>query len=300
MQPGKSGSDSGRADAPTTPAEATPDTSTTVMSADWREGLDPLIGLQIENYHILSSISAGGFGQVYLARDTKLDRKVAVKFLKPEQRLHRDLFEREAKAIAALKHRSIVQIYTWGEYAAAGTAETMVYFVLELLEASAQDLLERSPGGLPAAAVLRIGAECAEGLSYAHHKGILHRDIKPGNILIDGESGNAKIVDFGLAHFAGASHATITGTISGSPPYMSPEQANGERLDARSDVFSLGSTLYALLSGRAPFHGSQDEVLEKLRDNDRPPLKDFCPDLPIYVLDIVEKAMETEPARRYQ
>ena len=242
---------------------------------------DPLIGAHVGNYRIVSVLGGGGFGTVYMAEDTKLNRNVALKFLRnPLESKHRELFEREAKAIAKLsKHRAIVQIYEWSEY------QGQSYFALEYVESSADKLLAQHPEGLSVTQAMQIVADVAEGLDYAHEQGILHRDVKPANILIETEDGAAKISDFGLTRFYDSSLASTTGGISGSPPYMSPEQASGGRVDRRSDVFSLGTTLYELLCGQRPFTGAtQFEVLDRIRRDKRVPLRKHKPDLPGFLL----------------
>jgi tetratricopeptide (TPR) repeat protein len=221
---------------------------------------------------------------------------VALKFLHDTlSEEYQRLFEREAKALAALsKHPSIVQIHAWGEYSARN------YFVLEYVELSVQRLLEQSPGGISMAFALQIAAECAEALAYAHQQGILHRDVKPANILVEAAGQRAKLADFGIARFCGQGSMTLAGRISGSPPYMSPEQASGKSVDERSDIFSLGVTLYEMLSGKRPFEGpNSEELMQHIRDDVRIPLSDRRPDLPPLILDIVDKATAHDPSERF-
>jgi tetratricopeptide (TPR) repeat protein len=251
----------------------------------------------VGSYKIITLLGKGGFGKVYKARDKTLGRDVAIKFLHSTVDFRRQkLFEREAKAIAALsKHPNIVAIHQWGEY------EDQNYFVLEFVEGNAEKLLEEHQEGLPLALALRIAAECALGLHEAHKQNILHRDIKPANILIEPDNGAVKLTDFGLATFGPSSKFTIDGTVSGSPSYMSPEQANAEQLDARTDIFSLGVTLYELLCGRLPFEGhTAEETLARIRQNERVLLRSRRPDLPEAVCAIVEKATAFARPSRYQ
>lgn len=258
---------------------------------------DPLIGIQVGNYHVVDKLGAGGFGAVYRGHDIKLDRDVALKFLRdPLAPKHAELFVREAKAIAALgKHSGIVQIYEWGEY------RGQYYVALEFVGPSVYDLLKDAPNGLEVIRSLHIALECAEGLACAHGQKIYHRDIKPANILIDAETGKAKIADFGLARVAEGSQLSMSGAISGSPPYMSPEQANGKHVDGRSDIFSLGVALYQMLTGNRPFEGaSTSEIMDKVRNNIRVPLRERRADLPGCVVGLVEQAMAHEPEARFQ
>ncbi|MBI4558152.1 MAG: serine/threonine protein kinase [Candidatus Hydrogenedentes bacterium] len=253
---------------------------------------DPMIGAQIEEYLVLSELGKGGFARVYLVRDIGLNRQAALKMLKdPLDPMHADFFAREAKAIANTKHPGIVTLYKSGMY------QGKSYFVLELLEASAEHLLKDSPGGLPLKQALSIVADVADGLAFAHKRKILHRDIKPGNILLD-EEGRGKLTDFGLARVLESSQVSISG---GTPLYMSPEQALGKSATPLMDVYSLGVTLYELLSGQRPVDGtSQGEVIRKIVQNERIPLKDRKPELPPVVVDIVEKAIAPNPDDRFQ
>lgn len=254
-------------------------------------------GTLLGHYRVVSLLGEGGFGAVYKARDERLDRDVALKFLRqPEIGRHLKLFEREAKAIAALsKHPGIVQIHTWS------THGDQCYFVLEFVDNNADRLVRESPQGLDVALALQIAAQCANGLAFAHQKGFLHLDIKPANLLIESANGRVKIADFGLTRLLDSPSVSMLGTVSGSPPYMSPEQARGDPLDERSDVFSLGATLYELLTGAKPFAGkTTEEVLGNVRANRRVPLSEKRKDLPQAVLDIVEKAMAPNMADRFQ
>ena len=258
---------------------------------------DSHIGLTIGNYHILSVAGQGSFGTVYKARDMNLKRYAAIKFLlSPLDGEQRRRFLREAETIANLSgHPSIVQIYSQDEY------EGTCYFALEYLDCSAADLLSRSPEGLPVQEALKIIADCCEALTCAHDAGVLHRDIKPGNILIDENRGRAKLCDFGLARFQGFGDESISQTIAGSPPYMSPEQAKGGELDERSDLYSLGVTLFKLLSGSLPYKGkTHTEVLSKILRGKGAKLSSFRPDLPEPVLELVKKATARRPEDRFQ
>lgn len=280
--------------APTPPGEE-PGFGPDSWKADTSE--DPLVGRMVGNFQVLSILGRGGFGTVYKARDTNLDRMVALKFLRfPLDPEYRKLFSREAKVLANLsKHPSIVQIYTWDEY------QGSYYFALEYLDYSAESLLERSGGRLPVRRALEITAECAAALEYAHQQGVLHRDIKPANILIDQKTNRAKLCDFGLARFHNLGTGTASAYIAGSPPYMAPEQIAGDAVDPRTDVYALGVTLYELLSGRVPFEGStQAEIFQRIRKRKATPLGRHRGDLPPSVVQLVARATAWRPDDRFQ
>jgi serine/threonine protein kinase len=199
--------------------------------ADW------IAGFPLGPYVLLSPIGAGGMGEVWKARDTRLDRVVAVKRLKDQ---HSARFEQEARAIAALNHPHICQIFDIGPD----------YLVLEYIEG--QPL--KGPQSVEES--VRLATQIAEALETAHRKGVLHRDLKPANIMVTSE-GSVKLLDFGLAKQVTNldETGTMEGTVMGTAAYMAPEQAEGKPLDARSDVFSFGAVLYELLSGRQAFRG---------------------------------------------
>lgn len=288
----------------TTISETLSDSDSRMLDREWselalEEKSDHFLGRRFGDIYIERQLGKGGFGEVYLGIDEKLKRKVAVKFLlNPQDSIHDTLFQREANALAALsKHANIVTIHQWGD------SERTRYFVLEYVADNACNLLKNNPKGLPATQACRIAAEAADALAFAHKHGILHRDIKPANILIEEETGAVKLTDFGLAKFFAEKDqgATLTGGISGSPPYMSPEQARGQALTERSDIFSLGVTLYELLSGELPYEGdSLLEIIERVKENRRVPLSNRAPECPRPVLDIVERAMAHDPKDRFQ
>ena len=258
---------------------------------------DTYLGQTLGHYHILSKLGQGGFGAVYKARDIKLDRHAAVKFLSaPMNSDYSKLFKREAKILANLsKNGNIVQIYTWGEYRGCN------YMALEYMDGSVEDQLKNNPDGLPLKDALEIIANCCEALEYAHDQGVLHRDIKPANILIDSKTKQTKLCDFGLARFYNKGIDSATQTIAGSPPFMPIEQISGKTLDERSDIYSLGVTLYQLLSGQLPFSGdSQYEIMEKIRSGKGEQLTSHRDGLPKIVYDIVKKARARKPDDRFQ
>ncbi len=257
---------------------------------------DALIHARFGNYEVKSLLGEGGFGAVYKAVDTALGRDVAIKFLKqtvdPDWKAS---FLQEGKALAALsKHPAIVEIHQWGEH------EDCCYLVLEYVESGAQQLLESHPNGLPVTTALRLVAECAEALQEAHKRGIVHRDIKPANILVEADTGAAKLADFGLARLRRLGGSGSVHDLSGSPPYMAPEQLTSDEIDPRSDIFSLGVALYEMLSGRRPYEGdSPRAILEAIRQDQRTPFAERRPDLPEAIQELVDKAISYDPAKRF-
>lgn len=265
-----------------------------------RDDLDEnLVGQRVSNMVIRSVLGEGGFGRVYGAYDEKLKRTVALKFLHdPLDESHRELFEREAQAIAALeKEPNIVRIYGWGEH------EGLFYIVLEYVEQNVKNLLLEHPDGLDAVRALEVVLDCIQGLSAAHSAGILHRDIKPGNILIE-RNGQAKLADFGLARFGARvkdEEKGSSGPLAGSPPYMSPEQVKTKQLDERSDIYSLGATFYELLCGHRAHEGNTAaEIMKNVVGGAIVSLRERKPDLAEGIVAIVGRAMALSPGDRYQ
>jgi len=270
-------------------------------------------GQTLSHYRLLSKIGAGGMGEVYLAEDTTLKRKVALKVLPASMaddpaRLER--FQREAEAIAALNHPNIVTIHSVEDH------EGIRFLTMELVEGESLDR-KVAPGGLALAEVFDIGVAIADALAAAHDKGIVHRDLKPANVMVTKE-GRVKVLDFGLAklaagpeaaHQAGATteaatkHASLTGEgmIVGTVPYMSPEQLSGKAVDHRTDIFSLGVMLYELSVGRRPFTGETSAIITSsiLRDTPRP-VSEIREDVPRHLGRIIAHCLEKEPRDRVQ
>ena len=239
-----------------------------------------LVPMIIGNYQLLSPMGSGGMGTVYKAFDTALQRFVAVKLMKKELAANPQFvadFTREARAAASLNHPNIAQILSFGQ---TNETDGQYYIVMELLEGSSLDHMIETHKRVAELDVLNIGIQVASALKAAYHRGVIHRDIKPGNILFNSES-QAKVVDFGLAQFAGAEEEKRQEDgIWGTPYYIAPEKLNGEREDFRSDMYSLGGTMFHALAGRPPFEANTatEVVLKHLREPALS-LKTFAPDI---------------------
>jgi serine/threonine protein kinase len=258
-----------------------------------------MIGKKVSHYSILEKLGEGGMGVVYLAEDTRLHRKVALKFLPkhytsdPEARRR---FEREARAAAALNHPNIVTIYDIGE------AEGQVFMAIELVDGvMLADRIAGAASGKPMAIneIRDIIGQIAEGLGKAHDAGIVHRDIKPSNIMID-RDGRVKILDFGLAKLKGATNLTKESSTFGTVQYMSPEQARGEEVDRRSDIWSIGAVLYEMLTARQPFAGEYDQhVIYSILHEEPESPGSIRIDIPPELEGIVKKALRKDRNERY-
>ncbi len=265
-----------------------------------------MIGRELNQYRIVAQLGKGGMGEVYLAHDTQLDRKVALKILPPEmaaspQRVER--FKREARAVAALTHPNIVTIHSVEE------ARGLHFLTMELVTGKTLDALI-AQDGLPLERIFDVAIPLADALSEAHAKGITHRDLKPANVMVT-DDGRVKVLDFGLAKFhesAGADDEraptrTLTeeGALVGTMPYMSPEQVKGAPVDHRSDIFSLGVILYEMATGKRPFGGaSSAELISALLRDDPPAVSDVNASVPRHLGRIIRMCLEKDPAQRYQ
>ena len=255
-----------------------------------------MIAKKISHYKILEKLGEGGMGVVYKAEDTRLKRTVAIKFLPPV--LTRDSeakqrFIQEAQAASALDHNNICNIHEIDEAKDGQTYIVMACYEGETLK----DKIRKGP--LKVEEAIDITFQVAEGLKKAHDKGIVHRDIKPANIFIT-EDGIAKILDFGLAKLTGPTQLTRTGTTLGTVPYMSPEQARGEKVDHRTDIWSLGVVLYEMLTGHLPFQGEYEQAVVYMILNEEPePLSKLRPDVPSKLERIVVTALAKSENERY-
>jgi serine/threonine protein kinase len=268
--------------------------------------LDP--GVKLGPYEILSPLGAGGMGEVYRARDTRLDRFVAIKILPahlssdPARKMR---FEREAKTVSALNHPNICSLFD------VGSQDGIDFLVMECIEG--ETLAQRiGKGVLPVEQTLKIGTEIADALDKAHRGGVVHRDLKPGNIMLT-KSG-AKLLDFGLAkpatapvsavtltNAAASSPVTEQGTIVGTFQYMSPEQIEGKELDGRSDIFSLGAVLYEMVTGQRAFEGkSQLSVASAILEKEPPPIATLKPLTPRNLDHIIRRCLAKDPDDRWQ
>jgi serine/threonine-protein kinase len=270
-----------------------------------------MIGRTLSHYRILKQLGAGGMGIVYLARDTRLDRAVALKVLPQEFARDATLlarFRREAKTVAALNHPNIATLYSVEE------ADGVRFLTMELVEGQRLDAL-LAPGGLPLPRILDLALPLTDALVAAHEKGIVHRDLKPTNVMVT-KDGRVKVLDFGLAKLAvpggamdpeatqGAavtSPLTSTGQVVGTVPYMAPEQLRGEAVDARSDLFALGIMLYELVTGQRPFTGkSLSDVTSSILRDAPTPMTALRPGLPRDIARIVGRCLEKAPRERFQ
>jgi len=263
---------------------------------------------RLAHYRLMGPLGAGGMGEVYLAQDTKLERRVAVKILPPNfaadpDRLHR--FEREAKALAALNHPNIVTIYSVEE------ADGLHFLTIELVEGAT--LAEKIPAdGMAIGPFFDLAVPLADSLAVAHQSGIIHRDLKPGNVMVSND-GRVKVLDFGLAKLRhdhalaedetelSTEQLTSEGRVLGTVAYMSPEQLKGERLDPRTDIFSLGVLLYEMTTGCRPFQGETSaELMSSILRDTPPPVTKIRDELPDHLGRILRRCLEKDLDRRYQ
>ncbi|MCP4602513.1 MAG: protein kinase [Proteobacteria bacterium] len=258
------------------------------------------IGRRIGRYELLEEIGHGGMAVVYRARDTNLQREVALKLLHPHLASHlesRQRFQREARAVARLKHPAVLEIYDY-----ADVEREDIFIVMELVQGSTlrRFLDNRTGEPLSAEAVALLFRQVAAALAHAHANGVVHRDVKPENILI-GPKGKIKLSDFGIAHLAGLSQMTVTGQILGSPAYMSPEHIEQAELDARADVFSAGTVLYEMAVGAVPFEGKNPHAtIKKIVEGDYSDPLRSNPAVGYNLGSVIRRCLALDPKERYE
>jgi tRNA A-37 threonylcarbamoyl transferase component Bud32 len=249
-----------------------------------------------DRYDILDEIGRGGFGVVYRARDRKLSRTVALKMLREDHLRDEKLkkrFRREAQAVARLDHPHIVPVHDFGL-----DADTP-FLVMPYVDGPTLGARIAATGALSPGETVRVGRQVAEALAYAHDEGVLHRDVKSANVLMDGE--RPRLTDFGIARLRGATGLTSSGEVMGTPAYMSPEQLEGREVGPRSDVYSLGVVLYECLSGRLPYEGENPvQIIYAMARGEREPLEEVAPEVPSWLTGVVETCLEDDPSHRYE
>ena len=275
---------------------ATSNSPMATIIADNPEVEKPMLG----RYQVQHELGRGAMGVVYLGIDPKIGRQVAIKTLsftdsyqgKELEEIERR-FLREAQAVGRLDHPNVVTVYDVGE------EHDLAYIAMDYLKGEGLENHTHPEHLLPAEQVVDIGVQVADALDYAHGCHVVHRDIKPGNMIFDAKVGQVKLTDFGIAHLVDDSR-TRTGTVLGSPSYMSPEQVAGHKLDGRSDLYSLGVTLYQLLTGRLPFVGdSMPNLMYKITHEKPKSVRQYLPELPTCIARVIGKAMHKESEKRY-
>jgi len=254
-----------------------------------------------ERYEIIKNIGKGTGSTIFLAKDYHNNKQpIALKILEinydEKNALETELlarFMREAETAASLKHKNIVSVID------SGHANNVAYIAMEYIRGKSLKEYSQPKALLPRALIIDLIAQCADGLHYAHEKGIIHRDVKPANILYDHAAACAKLGDFGIAHIANSTQ-TLAGSFLGTPFYMSPEQLSGLDVDARCDIFSLGATLYRLLTGVPPFAGdSMARLMHTIVNEPHQNILEIRPNLPKNLVDVVEIALAKDPSQRF-
>lgn len=261
--------------------------------------MDNLIGKKLDGrYLIVSLIGVGGMANVYKGRDVRTGNQIAVKVLKEEFLDNEELvrrFKNESKAISILNHPNIVKVYD------VSVTDQLQYIVMEYIDGiTLKEYLKQRNGALTWKEVVHFATQVLSALDHAHSKGIVHRDVKPQNIMLQAD-GSIKMMDFGIARFSRAQSQTVSDKAIGSVHYISPEQAKGDHTDARTDIYSVGVMMYEMLSGKLPFDGTGAVSIAIMQISEKPkPLAEVAPNIPVGLRQITEKAMEKDPADRYQ
>jgi hypothetical protein len=255
---------------------------------------------RLDHFAILGVVGRGGMGVVLRGFDTHLEREVAVKVLDPAMARDdtaRKRFCRESRSAASVSHENVVAVH----HVAREESSQLPYLVMQFIDGETLEERLARVGRLPLKDVVRIGAQVAAGLAAAHDRGLIHRDIKPGNVLLERGNDRVKLTDFGLARAAEDVRLTRTGLVAGTPLYMAPEQARGEEVDTRADLFSLGVLLYELCTGRTPFDARTPlAVLKRLTDERHQPVRELNPDAPDWLAGIIDRLLAKSPADRFQ
>lgn len=256
-----------------------------------------MIGTVLDKYEVLQKVGEGGMATVYLARHSTLDRPVAIKVLHPHlsaSTRNRKRFAREARAIEHLRHDNILEIFDY-----SGNDCHDCYIVTEFVDGLTLTDLMEEVGAMPSEVAAIVGVHLSRALGYAHDHGVLHRDLKPDNVMVRTE-GTVKLMDFGIARFLDESQVTMTGALVGSPAFMSPEQAREDDLDQRSDLFSLGTLLFFLVTGHLPFKGSNPSlILKKIIEGQRLSVTELAPNLSASLADTIERLLHIDRAERF-
>ncbi len=274
-----------------------------------RRQAEDLVGSTVEGkYQVTKRIGAGGMGAVYEATQLGVDRKVALKVIRPEHAKNDKVvkrFMREMKATARIEHPNTVRLYDFGK-----TEGGLIYLAVEFLSGTTLNRELKNKGRFPPERVAIVGAQIARGLAAAHAEGIIHRDLKPPNIMLTeqyGSTDRVKVLDFGIAHFADPSdddereRLTQSGMVMGTPEFMAPEQVTPGPVDARADLYALGCVLFLMATGEVPFGGSTavNVMFSHVNDAPRTP-SEIDPDIPRWLDDIILKLLEKNPRRRFQ
>ncbi len=256
-----------------------------------------MIGQTLDKYEVLQKIGEGGMATVYRGKHSALSRDVAIKVLHPHlssSQRNRKRFAREARAIEQLRHENILEIFDY-----SGSDASECYIITEFVQGETLTALLNRAGPTPSEAVSLLGIHLSRALDYAHRAGILHRDLKPDNVMVR-DDGTVKLMDFGIARFLDESQVTMTGALVGSPAFMSPEQAREGQLDARSDLFSLGTLLFYLVSGHLPFAGSNPSlILKNIIEGNRPAVSELVPTMSASLADVIERLLQTDREERF-
>ncbi|MBI3652457.1 MAG: protein kinase [Acidobacteria bacterium] len=256
-----------------------------------------MIGQLVGNYKIIDKLGEGGMGEVFKGIDLMLEREVAIKMLRPELARQQSIVERfraEAITLARLNHPNIATLYN---FARQGND---FFMVMEYVKGHTFERLLKQSGAMPYQRAVQLFAQALDGMAHAHRLGIIHRDVKPANVMLM-DAGLIKVMDFGIARVLGSNRITRTGNVIGTIEYMSPEQIRGEATDARADIYSLGILLYEMLTGRVPFDSSSEYELMRRQVEDAPlPPRTFTKEIPLALEQVIMRALAKKPEARFQ